>query len=252
MNKLKKKLNKSKYLLPLVKKSNKILRKITASGHRLQYKLEWSWNKPPEWFNHFLDHYCNWSDNRMPFWVERGVFSLLSIKQGANILELSCGDGFNAKYFYSVKAEKITAIDIDPKAIKHAKSNNQENNISFIVGDIRKNLPPGPFDNVIWDAAIEHFSEEEIKQIMHSIKERLKNNGTLSGYTIVEKEDGDLSHELHQREFKSKQDLLRLLSPHFKHVKVFETIYPSRHNLYFFASNNTLPFDEDWKSQCVK
>ncbi len=247
-----KKINKTKYFLPLVKNLNKSLRKITASGHRLQHKIEWRWNRPPEWFDHFQDLYCNWGDECIPFWVERGVFNLLCIKQGATILELSCGDGFNTKYFYSIKSNNITAIDIDPNAIKHAKKNNQRKNITFLIGDIRNNLPTGPFDNIIWDAAIEHFSENEITNILNEITKRLKTNGILSGYTIVEKPDGHLSHELHQREFTSKEDLLNLLSPHFKHVKVFETIYPSRHNLYYFASEAPLPFDQDWPAQCVK
>lgn len=50
-----------------------------------------------------------------------------------------------------------------------------------------------------------------------------------------------------------KEDLLRLLAPHFKNVKVFETIYPTRHNLYFFASEYAaLPFDANWTHQVVK
>jgi hypothetical protein len=38
-------------------------------------------------------------------------------------------------------------------------------------------MPEGIFDNVIWDAAIEHFTEEEIDGIMKNIKARLKPNG---------------------------------------------------------------------------
>jgi hypothetical protein len=41
-------------------------------------------------------------------------------------------------------------------------------------------------------------------------------------------------------------DLKRFLSPHFRNVKVFETIFPSRHNLYFWASDGALPFDAGW------
>jgi hypothetical protein len=59
--------------------------------------------------------------------------------------------------------------------------------------------------------------------------------GILGGYTIVERPNGkSLSH--HEYEFKSKEDLARFFTPHFKHVTVFETIYPERHNLYFWAS----------------
>lgn len=141
-------------------------------------------------------------------------------------------------------------MDFDPKAIASAKRNFKDKNISYRVGDIRKGLPVGAFDNVIWDAAIEHFTETEIGQIMGTIKQRLGSGGILSGYTIVEREDGLISHHEHEYEFRSKEDLRRFLLPHFKQVRVFETVYPSRHNLYFYASDEAvLPFSDVWPSQ---
>jgi cyclopropane fatty-acyl-phospholipid synthase-like methyltransferase len=108
-------------------------------------------------------------------------------------------------------------------------------------------MPIGLFDNVIWDAAIEHFTEIEINEIMKNIKSRLKSNGILTGYTILEQSNGEKSLSHHEREFKSKDDLKSFFEPHFKNIKVFETIYPSRHNLYFYASDGILPFDKDWE-----
>jgi hypothetical protein len=32
--------------------------------------------------------------------------------------------------------------------------------------------------------------------------------------------------------FKNKEDLRRIFTPHFKFVRVWETIYPTRHNLF--------------------
>ena len=52
---------------------------------------------------------------------------------------------------------------------------------------------------------------------------------------------------MHLREFKSKEELKNILLPYFKNVRVFETIYPSRQNIYFFASDGILPFDSDWE-----
>ena len=81
---------------------------------------------------------------------------------------------------------------------------------------------------------------------MNNIKNRLTADGILSGYTIVEKDDGVKHIHQHEYEFRDMEDLRRFLTPHFKNVKVFETIYPSRHNLYFWASDGTLPFDDKW------
>ena len=61
-------------------------------------------------------------------------------------------------------------------------------------------------------------------------------DGILSGYTLTEAADGRKSNALHEYEFKDKEDLRRFFIPHFKFVKVWETIYPTRHNLYFVAS----------------
>jgi hypothetical protein len=101
-------------------------------------------------------------------------------------------------------------------------------------------LPAGPFDNIVWDAAIEHFTEAEIDKILQEIVQRLGSEGILSGYTLTEAADGKKSNALHEYEFKDKEDLRRFFTPHFKFVKVWETIYPTRHNLYFAASQTPI------------
>ena len=162
-------------------------------------------------------------------------------------MELACGDGFNVKNFYSLRSSHIIASDFDPKAIRTAKKKNSAPNIEFILADIRADMPEGKFVNIIWNAAIEHFTPVEIAHILDGIKSRLQENGILSSYTIVERSDGkSLSH--HEYEFKNKEDLLNFLRPHFDNVTVFETIYPSRHNLYFWASDGVLPFNNDWSN----
>jgi SAM-dependent methyltransferase len=213
---------------------------------------EWTYAPQPEWFDHYCDQHYQFNLTRNPLWVERGTFGLLAIKPNSSILELCCGDGFNAYHFYSIRAKNIISVDFDQTAISHAKKYNNTNNIEYRVSDIRHEMPEGKYDNIVWDAAIEHFTEEEIAKIMFDIKSRLKENGILTGYTLVENADGTLSLSHHEREFKSKEDLKSFFEPHFKNVKVFETIYPSRHNLYFYASDSILPFDENWDSVTFK
>ena len=236
----------------LLQQLNRGMRAVSSFTHHLQHLIEWGGKPTPEWYDHFLDQHCFWTKTGIAFPWERGIFSLLAMKQGAKVLELCCGDGFNAHHFYANRASNIIAMDFDPKAIQSAKRNFKRDNTHYVIGDIRTDVPDGTFDNVIWDAAIEHFTETEIDMLMHVIKQRLGEHGVLSGYTIVERESG-LSHHDHEYEFHSKEDLLRFLTPHFKSVRIFETIYPSRHNLYFFASNGTaLPFDADWQYQISK
>ncbi|MCX6291816.1 MAG: class I SAM-dependent methyltransferase [Bacteroidetes bacterium] len=223
-------------------------KRIAASkAHQLQMELEFGFHPQPEWTNHYFDSVYQWRETRIPYWVERGVFSLLAMEQNCNVLELCSGDGFNSYHFYSIRASQVTSVDFDPNAIHHAKKYNQAPNVTFQLADIRTEMPVGTFDNVVWDAAIEHFTPEEIHSILSGIKSRLKPGGVLSGYTLKEEAPEKKAHHLHEYEFKSPDDLKNFFTPYFKHVTVFETLYPTRHNLYFYASDGEIPFGKNWK-----
>ena len=115
-----------------------------------------------------------------------------------------------------------------------------------IRGELPRRIKGRHFTNIVWDAAIEHFTEEEIADIMKRLKAILTHEGgVLSGQTIVERPDGK-SLEQHEYEFKSMDDLERFLKPYFEHVIVFETIHKDRHNLYFWASDRCVPFSRGW------
>jgi SAM-dependent methyltransferase len=144
-----------------------------ASGaHRRLMLAQWALKPSPEWFDHQIDLYHQFQRGRNSLWVERGTFGSLALKWG-DVLELACGDGFNAKNFYSLRSRKVLACDFDPAAIATAKRKNAAPNVDFVLADIRTQMPEGRFDNVVWDAAIEHFTPDEIAQIMGSIKRRL-------------------------------------------------------------------------------
>lgn len=240
----------AKRRLPLVKASrgvSRLTRQVSSSAHRLQYVIEWSVDNP-EYFDHFIDSHYQWHAMRQSFPWERGVYSSLALQATRgetlpNVLELCCGDGFMTYHFYSSQAASIVALDFDPEAITSARRNCSAPNISFRLGDIRTDMPQGTFDNVIWDAAIEHFTEAEIESLMSGIKERLAPGGILSGYTIVEPEHGGKHLHQHEYEFHDKDDLVRFLTPWYANVQVFQTVFPSRTNLYFFASDGPLPLD---------
>lgn len=220
-----------------------------SSAHRRLMYSQWNIPPQPEHFDHTIDLYFQWRKTRNSLWVERGVFGGLALT-GGDVLELACGDGFNATNFYSLRSKTVVACDFDPSAIYTASKNNNAENVKFLLGDIRTNMPVGRFDVIIWDAAIEHFTPEEISGILAGIKNRLAKGGVLSGYTLAASGQGKaLSH--HEHEFGTKEELANFLSQHFNNIKVFETIYPSRHNFYFWASDGVLPFDQDWPNMVV-
>ena len=222
------------------------LETLCSKLHKKLMKIQWENKNQPEHFDHNIDLYYQWKKNRNPMWLERGIFNCLALK-GENILEIACGDGFNTKYFYSLKAKKITAVDFDSNAINKAKKKNKFKNIEYILCDIRENFPKGKFHNIICDAALEHFTQKEIDKLIFNIKNALTDDGIFSGYTIIEKSGGkQLSH--HEYEFKNKEDLLRFFKPFFNNVCIFETTDPERFNLYFWASDSAIPFSNKWEN----
>lgn len=236
-------------LVPALKSWNRMLRRIVGVGHRLQFESEWRIDPNPEWYDHLIYQYWLWPLSRNPMTWERGVFSMLPMKNGCRVLDLCCGGGFFAHHFFSSRASSVLSVDFDPEAIAHARANFHAPNVEYLCADIRTDMPGGTFDNIVWDAAIEHFTLEETAKLLLDMKQCLGREGILSGYTIVEKSTGkSLSH--HEYEFKSKEELAEILKRNFAHVMVFENIsndqFEQRHNLYFAASDGPLPFGADW------
>ena len=238
--------------VPIYKGLCGISKFFVGHHHHMLMFSEWCIDNP-ENFNHDIDQYYQWSKTGKSHWVERGVYNDLALQNFDEpvLIELCCGEGFNTKHFYSQNAKFIYACDFDKRAISRARRAYKMPNIEFAVADIRTDIPDKVKGetptNIIWDTAIEHFTPEEIEQIMNKIHGLLEpKKGILSGHTIVEREDGS-TIEQHEYEFKDMADLKRFLTPWFNNVKVFETIYKDRHNLYFWASDGVLPFDNEWK-----
>lgn len=219
-------------------KTNALLRKIIFRTHRMEMNLDFSDKHPqPAFFNHYYDLYYQWKLNANFFWLERGIFNSFFINTGAVLLELCCGDGFNTKYFYSQRASKILAVDMDLTAIAHATLNNSCANIEYRVADIITEFPDGTYDNIIMDAAIEQLSTAEQNNLVAGIKAHLKQGGIFSGLTIQKKEGTSyLSHNKH--EFDSKDSLNVFLSGHFKHTGIISNTHNEKTYLYFVASDH--------------
>jgi len=218
----------------------------SSAAHRRLMRAQWSLPPVPAHFDHHIDLHHQWLRERNPLWLERGIFSLLALK-GGDVLELACGDGFNARNFYSMKSRRVIGCDIDPQALATARRKNAAPNIEYVIADIRVALPAGRFDNIVWDFAfplVQYFEPAQIDGILRLIRDHLTPEGVLSGYTLaLERERADTAGHY---EFRRLEDLRAFLQPHFKRVVVFETLYPRRRNFYFWASDGCLPMTPDW------
>ena len=234
-------------LMLIARTLSRASRRLDSAIHRFQFLVEWGVDNP-EYFDHFLEQHNTWRKDRHAIGWERGVLSSIALDCSVNhgkpkVLELCCGDGFNTYHFYSIKSASITAVDFDSEAIAAARRSNMAPNITYLVRDIRNEIPQERFDNVIWDAAIEHFTEVETTAILESIKSSMTATGVLSGYMLLEDDDGSMHLHQHEREFQDMEDLHQVLRPHFKNIHILRTSSPNRENLYFFASDSTLPFE---------
>jgi SAM-dependent methyltransferase len=225
-------------------------RQLSLISHWAKYTCDWVAPPVPEFNDQFLNQFLLLPEHKRTFWLEGAVFCGLGIESGKRLLELCCGMGWYTDYFYSPFASEIVAVDFDPRAIEMAQRFHQRPNIKYEVMDIREKLPEGTFASVVWDGAIEHFTEEEIDSIMQRMRAAMTPGARLVGYTVAEPADAPHlpSHETH---FTDIVHLGTLLKRYFKNVRVFERLHPTltpiRHNLFFYASDGPLPFDPEWQ-----
>jgi SAM-dependent methyltransferase len=237
-------------LEPIAQMECRIAAAWASNAHHRLMLIQWGLPPPPEHFNYRINLFYQWLKTRSSMWLERGVFNSLALL-GGNVLELSCGDGFNARNFYAAHSKRVVACDFDPKAIATARRENLAPNVEYVLCDIREAIPQGRFENIVWDAAIEHFTYDEIQGVLHQVKERLLPGGRFSGYTIAVRPDAKAFIH-HEYEFHNKEELLAVLQPFFVNVTIFETHFPERDNLYWWASDGSLPFRERWERMlCV-
>ena len=226
----------------VLKAFNNLVRCIGYYGHKLQDILQYGVEPKCDWYDHYIDLHYGWTRTGNPQAWERGIFNLMALRPGGKVLELCSGDGFNARYFYSAKAADITSIDLNPQAVSHARKYHRSGEIVFKQGDVRTDIPDEKFDNVIWDSAICLFTHEETDSILRTLKTRLVEDGIVCGHIGFEPDQTDLNVSRYAR----IDDLAVRLTPFFHNTRIFSTTYANRLNLYFYASDGSLPFDDDW------
>ena len=161
-------------------------RRISFTSHEVKGLCDWMIPPVPEFNDQFVNQFYITPGYKRTFWLEGAIFCGIGIKPGKRILELCCGAGYYTDLFYSPFASEIVAVDLDPRAIEMAQQFHQCPNVRYEVMDIRKTFPNGVFETVIWDGAIEHFTEAEIDSIMTNMRRAMTADACLLGYTVAE------------------------------------------------------------------
>jgi O-antigen biosynthesis protein len=141
---------------------------------------------------------------------------------GQRVLDLGCGEGFGSVLLAGT-ARDVTGVDIDERAVEHARLNYQRGNLSFATASALdlSGLQPGAFDAVVAFEMIEHVNDHE--RLLDEVGRVLDEDGILVVSTpdkeLYSAEAGQVNefhdHELTLAEFSS------LLASRFEHVALW-------------------------------
>lgn len=167
-------------------------------------------------------------------WYERAILARQKIKNNNKVLDIGCGDGIYSGIFYSIKARKVDAIDIDGVSIKHAQKYYSKKNVKFINAGVQDWLKTKrKYDAIFMFAVIEHFEPQEGLKILKSIKKSLNKDGVFFGSTPMFKDEGAYNFE-HKNEFHSKEALVKFLRKIFPKVDIYISEWQgNRSDCYF-------------------
>jgi SAM-dependent methyltransferase len=147
----------------------------------------------------------------------RGFISAQMVRPGDRVLDLGCGDGFFSKRFLAIEAAHVDAVDIDAEALSFAQLYNSDPKVTFHLLDaVRAPFPGGPYDLVVWDGAIGHFSPDTTEAMFRKIKSALKKEGVFCGSEQL----GRVAAADHLQHWETLEDVRRMLAPHFRFIAV--------------------------------
>lgn len=173
----------------------------------------------------------------------------IEISKNKVVLDIASGEGYGS-FLLSKKATKVYGVDIDQKAVEHAKNKYSEaKNLEYLYGSASKiPLPDGSVDVVISFETLEHHTEHDL--MMQEILRVLKPEGCL----LLSSPDREIyrqrepNNPFHVKEL-SLEELQHLVKKYFEHSHFFVQ-RPFVGSLIHSCSNNDLSafktFDGDY------
>ena len=146
--------------------------------------------------------------------LDRAAMARDTFADGDRVLDIGCGDGFFTRRFYSDRAGRIDAIDVEDSAIFHASRYHAHPKINYVKCDaVAEPFPSNAYDAVIWNGALGHFSEADTTIVLKKIRAGLTASGVFAGSESL----GVEGHDHHQY-FADEAAVQRLFRPYFRYV----------------------------------
>ena len=257
-------------LFPIFQFLGNFFAKTTAFFYYIMLKMDWGKVPRTEWMDHDQDTFYQFNENGSFFHFERGIiprlylsnflitndeFDNLKLEKKINILDLCSGDSYISQKFFYDLSDTIVSLDLDPAALARGKKRIKRNKYMnkkhhFFQFDVEKtkildfleyNKLNIKFDVVLFNAAIEHFKEDQLDFIFSSFKEVMKEISFVSTYTIVEDENNQTYlPDHHEMFFSSKKHLENVVSKYFKFTKSHHSLVNDRCNIYCIASDQEI------------
>jgi len=156
---------------------------------------------------------------------KRYEFSKSLVSSEDFIGDFACGSGYGT-IMLSTVCKNVLGIDIDSITINEIKKRYIEiENVNFECKNILDIDYTNKFDKIISFETIEHFSEEEITQVLEKFNKSLKENGKLIFSTPYDQEKSENSMKFHKTFYIVEEKIKKFLEPFFNIEEFFYQNY---------------------------
>ena len=192
----------------------KVLVDLLGTHFQVKHRLDWELSEEAPHFYDFRSGVFALGFGDAPpssHTLDRAAMARDTFADGDRVLDIGCGDGFFTRRFYSDRAGRIDAIDVEDSAIAHAGRYHAHPKINYVKCDaVAEPFPADAYDAVIWNGALGHFSEADTTIVLKKIRACLTASGVFAGSESLGVEGHD-HHQYFSRRSRGTKALYALL-----------------------------------------
>jgi SAM-dependent methyltransferase len=135
---------------------------------------------PREYFEKLYDRATDpWSFETRWYEKRKRALTMASLSRAhyGSVLELGCSTGLLTAEL-AERTDAVTAIDISTEAVELARQRLAElGNVRVERGDVREDLPSGPFDLIVVSEVAYYLGRDELEALADALSARLGDDG---------------------------------------------------------------------------